>query len=151
MIVCDMADNTCRDKFSFRNKGIDKGQRNLQDRLTVANVVSPSRVITPPPPPEKRSGTTDGRQHHVAWTSVPQERWEGELLVQGHIPLWLVSNFFFFYQHSYFSSSNNFYFIFQTEKIINNNTRVEDISGYLIVMFNFLIIKKINQFYTLKY
>jgi len=95
MVFCDMLDNTCRNKFSFRNQGIYKGQRNHQDHLTVTNVVSPSRVIAPPPPPEKRSGTTGDHQHHVAWTSIPQERWEGELLVQGHIPLWLVSGIFF--------------------------------------------------------
>ncbi|AES73861.1 putative oxidoreductase [Medicago truncatula] len=93
MVVCDMLDNTCRKKFSFRNKGIYKGQHNLRDHLTVTNVVSPSRVIAPPPPPEKRSETTGDHQHHVAWTSIPQERWEGELLVQGHIPLWLKGTY----------------------------------------------------------
>ncbi|RHN46216.1 putative oxidoreductase [Medicago truncatula] len=105
VVVCDMLDNTCRDKFSFRNKGIYKGQRNLQDHLTVANAVSPSCVIVPPQPPEKRSETTGDHQHHVAWTSIHQERWEGELLVQGHIPLWLVSGFFFFLS---FPNNNSF-------------------------------------------
>ncbi|KAK4401182.1 Carotenoid cleavage dioxygenase 8B, chloroplastic [Sesamum angolense] len=28
-------------------------------------------------------------RNHVAWTSVRQERWQGELHVQGEIPLWL--------------------------------------------------------------
>jgi len=72
---------------------INKGQRNLRD-LTVANVATPSLpVIAPPTPEEQRSGTTGGRHHHhhhVAWTSISQERWEGELQVEGQIPLWLV-------------------------------------------------------------
>jgi len=72
---------------------INKGQRNLRD-LTVANVASPSLpMITPPTPEGHRSETTAGRRHHhhVAWTSVPQERWEGELQVEGQIPPWLVT------------------------------------------------------------
>lgn len=116
-VVCDMSDKGSMDRFSFKNKGIYKGQRNLQDHLTVANVASPLPVIAPPP--EERSGTTGGRRHHVAWTSIPQERWEGELLVQGQIPLWLVSDdfnliyiaefpytkyFFSFPKHSCFSN-----------------------------------------------
>lgn len=31
-----------------------------------------------------------GEQKLVAWTSVRQERWEGELVVEGEIPKWLV-------------------------------------------------------------
>lgn len=26
----------------------------------------------------------------AAWTSIRQERWEGDLAVEGHLPLWLV-------------------------------------------------------------
>lgn len=29
---------------------------------------------------------------HVAWSSVKQERWQGELVVEGEIPKWLVIN-----------------------------------------------------------
>lgn len=29
-------------------------------------------------------------QVHTAWTSIRQERWEGELEVEGQLPLWLV-------------------------------------------------------------
>ncbi|CAK7353196.1 unnamed protein product [Dovyalis caffra] len=32
-------------------------------------------------------------RNHVAWTSVRQERWEGELAVQGEIPLWLSGTY----------------------------------------------------------
>ncbi|ERN15089.1 hypothetical protein AMTR_s00056p00057850 [Amborella trichopoda] len=35
---------------------------------------------------------TEVRKKHVAWESIRQERWEGELEVQGQIPLWLVCN-----------------------------------------------------------
>lgn len=95
MVVCDMPHHACRDSSFFPNKGISKARRNLQNHLTVANVASPLHVTAPPP--EKPPGTTGGRQHHVAWTSISQERWEGELLVQGHIPLWLVSASLFFF------------------------------------------------------
>ncbi|BAT78346.1 hypothetical protein LR48_Vigan561s001300 [Vigna angularis] len=70
---------------------VNKPKRKLL-HLTVANVASPSLpMITPPTPEEQRSGTTAGRHHHhhVAWTSISQESWEGELQVEGHIPPWL--------------------------------------------------------------
>ena len=97
MLVPDMPHNN----ISLRNKGfIYKGQHgiNLRD-FTKANVASPSLpVIAPPTPEERKETTADDRHHHhhhVAWTSIPQERWEGELQVQGKIPLWLVSLHFF--------------------------------------------------------
>lgn len=96
MLVPDMPDIN----ISLRNKGIYKGKRNINLRdLTKANVASPSLpVIAPPTPEERKETTADDRHHHhhhVAWTSIPQERWEGELQVQGKIPLWLVSLHFF--------------------------------------------------------
>ncbi|CAL5000564.1 unnamed protein product [Urochloa decumbens] len=30
-----------------------------------------------------------GANHHCAWTNIRRERWEGDLVVQGHIPAWL--------------------------------------------------------------
>ena len=75
--------------ISLRNKVIiNKGQRNLRD-LTVANVASPSLPVITPPTPEEHGGRHH-HHHHVAWTSIPQEKWEGELQVEGEIPLWLV-------------------------------------------------------------
>ncbi|XP_062099620.1 carotenoid cleavage dioxygenase 8 homolog B, chloroplastic [Humulus lupulus] len=62
------------------------------------NVATPPMPRTTPPPlqPEKKifrrewSRPDDRHDHqHVAWTSVRQERWEGELTVNGDIPLWL--------------------------------------------------------------
>lgn len=103
MIVCDMPDNTSKDRFSFRQKSkIYKGKRDLQEHLTVTNVASPLPVIAPPPE-ERPPMITGDREHHVAWTSIPQERWEGELLVQGQLPLWLVSGVFYakiFFTHN---------------------------------------------------
>ncbi|CAN1784995.1 Carotenoid cleavage dioxygenase 8 homolog B, chloroplastic [Linum perenne] len=32
-------------------------------------------------------------KNHTAWTSIRQERWEGELAVEGHIPLWLSGTY----------------------------------------------------------
>ncbi|KAI4337498.1 hypothetical protein L6164_015907 [Bauhinia variegata] len=79
-----------KEEFSFGNKPIFKSQRDiLQDRLAVANVAHTLPVVAPPlPPPPESSGSNDWR-HHVAWTSIPQERWEGELVVEGQIPRWL--------------------------------------------------------------
>lgn len=84
-----VSDNNFRNGFSLRNKGIYKSQPNLQD-LTIANVASP---LSAPPPTLKEPSESRHQQQHVAWTSVLQERWEGELLVQGQIPLWLKGTY----------------------------------------------------------
>ncbi|KAG4136731.1 hypothetical protein ERO13_D07G025900v2 [Gossypium hirsutum] len=60
--------------------------------LTITQVASPLRrpVIVP----SLDNETVDRRdRNHVAWTSVRQERWEGELVVQGEIPLWLKGTY----------------------------------------------------------
>lgn len=60
-------------------------------RLTITNVATPLRPTAPPAqPPPLDYKESEGKWSHVAWTSVRQERWEGELHVQGTIPLWLV-------------------------------------------------------------
>lgn len=59
-------------------------KRNVR-RLTVTNVATPLPTIAPSWEIESVV-----KRNHVAWTSVRQERWEGELIVQGEIPLWLV-------------------------------------------------------------
>lgn len=73
-IVCSLA------KGNFSRK------RDARD-LTVTNVASPQMPVIIPLP-EKENFPRE--RNHVAWTSVRQERWEGELVVQGQIPLWLV-------------------------------------------------------------
>ncbi|KAF3446406.1 hypothetical protein FNV43_RR11585 [Rhamnella rubrinervis] len=59
--------------------------------LTVTNVATPIRPTAPSL--DNNEGSNDDHDErklsHVAWTSVRQERWEGELAVQGTIPLWL--------------------------------------------------------------
>jgi carlactone synthase/all-trans-10'-apo-beta-carotenal 13,14-cleaving dioxygenase len=75
--------------FSFGSSNIITLKRNVQG-LTVTNVATPSPAIAP-------SWETESvvSQNHVAWTSVRQERWEGELIVEGEIPLWLVCQSYF--------------------------------------------------------
>ncbi|KAK4485881.1 hypothetical protein RD792_008532 [Penstemon davidsonii] len=53
--------------------------------FTVTNIATtkPSTVV----PPSKNDSKL------VAWTSVKQERWQGELHVQGQIPLWLSGTY----------------------------------------------------------
>ncbi|KZV24912.1 hypothetical protein F511_21610 [Dorcoceras hygrometricum] len=57
-----------------------------QRRLTVTNVAT-----KPVGSPTEQVRGND--QKHVAWTSVKQERWQGELHVQGQIPLWLSGTY----------------------------------------------------------
>ena len=40
--------------------------------------------------PQEVAAARDGGTELSAWTSVRQERWEGELPVQGRLPDWLV-------------------------------------------------------------
>ncbi|KAH9799631.1 Carotenoid cleavage dioxygenase 8 [Citrus sinensis] len=79
------------DKSSSRKDiGFSLGKRDFG--LTVTNVATPQRpVIAVPLPPEKEKYSVE--RNHVAWTSVRQERWEGELVVQGEIPLWLKGTY----------------------------------------------------------
>lgn len=74
------------DGFSFRSNNFT-WKRNVRD-LTVMNVAT-QLPATIAPSREKQSDGV-GNRNHVAWTSVRQERWEGELIVEGEIPLWLV-------------------------------------------------------------
>ncbi|XP_011082234.2 carotenoid cleavage dioxygenase 8 homolog B, chloroplastic [Sesamum indicum] len=54
-------------------------------RLSISNVASrPTPVVALP-----KQGIQTNYEKLVAWTSVKQERWQGELQVQGQIPLWL--------------------------------------------------------------
>lgn len=77
------------DRFSKKKGLVAIRKRDVVRGLTVTSVATPSLPKTSPP---LKSG--DRRDHsshvHVAWTSVRQERWEGELVVHGEIPLWLV-------------------------------------------------------------
>lgn len=91
------------DGFSFRSSNFT-GKRNVRDLrvMSVATHRLPEIDVAPPSSREKQSD--HGNWNHVAWTSVRQERWEGELAVEGEIPLWLVCPlyFFFFFLKSFF-------------------------------------------------
>ncbi|KAK4422267.1 Carotenoid cleavage dioxygenase 8B, chloroplastic [Sesamum alatum] len=54
--------------------------------LVITNNIATKPPSVGSPQPEKE---IENDRKHVAWTSVRQERWQGELHVQGEIPLWL--------------------------------------------------------------
>ncbi|KAL8522083.1 hypothetical protein ACS0TY_012293 [Phlomoides rotata] len=78
--------NRVEHKFSFFGKTIPirKNISSENPKLVISNVAIKSPGISSPSIQEGE----DNRKH-VAWTSVKQERWQGELHVQGEIPLWL--------------------------------------------------------------
>lgn len=63
---------------------------NLQNLTISTNVVTNNPATAPPPERSPETTVSGGPHHHPAWTSILQDRWEGELQVQGQIPLWLV-------------------------------------------------------------
>nr|ADP37984.1 carotenoid cleavage dioxygenase 8 [Actinidia chinensis] len=68
-------------KSIFSKKHNSKG-------LMVTNVATELPPTIPPPKKE----ISDDRKL-AAWTSIRQERWEGELVVEGEIPLWLKGTY----------------------------------------------------------
>ncbi|KAK9742108.1 hypothetical protein RND81_03G148900 [Saponaria officinalis] len=66
------------------------GTKKHDTALTISRVATePPPVVILPPAPEKKESKNDGGSGLSAWTSIRQERWEGELHVQGDLPLWL--------------------------------------------------------------
>ena len=51
------------------------------------NRARPAKATTRP---QEAAAARGGGTELSAWTSVRQERWEGDLPVQGHLPDWLV-------------------------------------------------------------
>ncbi|GKV44886.1 hypothetical protein SLEP1_g52023 [Rubroshorea leprosula] len=75
-------------KYSLRNdktSSLACQKPNIPRNLS-SSVASPTRVAAPSLDNET---IADRSQNHVAWTSIRQERWEDELVVEGEIPLWL--------------------------------------------------------------
>lgn len=78
------------DKYESRREGFSLGKttfarkRDPRDSM-VTKVATQAPTMFPSLDKELA-----GDRNHVAWTSVRQERYEGELAVQGEIPLWLV-------------------------------------------------------------
>lgn len=75
--------------FPFRSSNVNVTRKcNVRD-LTVTHVATQTTPL-PTVAPSWEKESAGNRMNHVAWTSVRQERWEGELIVEGEIPLWLV-------------------------------------------------------------
>ncbi|KAG2249917.1 hypothetical protein Bca52824_089545 [Brassica carinata] len=74
------------------DKAIDNQQRKtklqISHRFFSRRTISAAVINSASPVPKKET-VEDERRCHVAWTSVQQEKWEGELTVQGKIPTWL--------------------------------------------------------------
>ncbi|KDP34151.1 hypothetical protein JCGZ_07722 [Jatropha curcas] len=87
MVVSDKNKHKREGLFNI-NKVIFAAKRDNTRGTIVTNVASQLPAIIPSPVIDV---ATD--QNHVAWTSVRQERWEGELVVQGEIPLWLKGTY----------------------------------------------------------
>ncbi|KAH0989836.1 hypothetical protein GBA52_001319 [Prunus armeniaca] len=91
--VSDYSNQNIRDGFNPLKKNLSDTRKKHNGRgLVSTNVASPPLPAVAPLLPRRESGNS-GNQSHVAWTSVRQERWEGELLVQGEIPLWLKGTY----------------------------------------------------------
>ncbi|KAJ6361526.1 hypothetical protein OIU78_002038 [Salix suchowensis] len=81
------------DKYESRREGFSLGKttfaRKRDPRDSMVTKVA-TQAPTMFPSLEKELA---GDRNHVAWTSVRQERYEGELAVQGEIPLWLSGTY----------------------------------------------------------
>lgn len=70
-------------------RAVNFSRKHHKGGLRVRNVAT--RLPETQVSPEKGGGN---ERKLAAWTSIRQERWEGELAVQGEIPLWLVCRIF---------------------------------------------------------
>ncbi|GMH10797.1 hypothetical protein Nepgr_012638 [Nepenthes gracilis] len=74
---------------SLFGRSILRSRRDIGDSM-VANIATKQPLIAPAPPPpplEKEEARNNGKL--AAWTSIKQEKWEGEVVVEGEIPSWL--------------------------------------------------------------
>lgn len=88
MTLLEKFDHVKHDHSTFMKVNFTNNKSQKRD-LTIANVATKHPTIAPParPPP---TSTVQHERKLVAWTSVRQESWQGELEVEGEIPLWLV-------------------------------------------------------------
>ncbi|KAJ8751149.1 hypothetical protein K2173_016330 [Erythroxylum novogranatense] len=85
-----VSDGRCeykREGFTFAKKSFLARKFDHSQDSVITNAVT-HEAPTIGSSPEKEPGGCC-LMNHVAWTSVRQERWEGELVVEGEIPLWL--------------------------------------------------------------
>lgn len=96
-VLCSTRNTTLCSDNSIDNQQTKTKPQRISHRLSSRRVSGVTRAVinTPAPSPEKE--VEGERRCHVAWTSVQQEKWEGELTVQGKIPTWLVCLFIFFF------------------------------------------------------
>ncbi|MQM11929.1 hypothetical protein Taro_044845 [Colocasia esculenta] len=65
-------------------------RRRMLESVLAHVATRPDILVPASPAPET---CRDGEGKLVAWTSIRQERWEGELVVDGDIPLWLKGTY----------------------------------------------------------
>ncbi|XP_009626361.1 carotenoid cleavage dioxygenase 8 homolog B, chloroplastic [Nicotiana tomentosiformis] len=82
-ILSDIFDHGKDEPYFGKVKINEKVKKNLALKL-VSNVANQLPVIVLPP-----DEVVKKEKKLAAWTSVRQERWEGELVVEGDLPLWL--------------------------------------------------------------
>ncbi|KAJ8555485.1 hypothetical protein K7X08_012981 [Anisodus acutangulus] len=85
-IYCNKMFDHVKDETYFGKVKInEKTKKNLDIKLVTNVAASQLPVIVPPPDQQ----VIKKEKKLAAWTSVRQERWEGELVVEGELPLWL--------------------------------------------------------------
>ncbi|KAK4365049.1 hypothetical protein RND71_016407 [Anisodus tanguticus] len=85
-IYCNKMFDHVKDETYFGKVKInEKTKKNLDFKLVTNVAASQLPVIVPPPDQQ----VIKKEKKLAAWTSVLQERWEGELVVEGELPLWL--------------------------------------------------------------
>ncbi|PNT33412.1 hypothetical protein POPTR_006G238500v4 [Populus trichocarpa] len=81
------------DKFESRREGFSLGKGTFARKRDPRDSMVPKVATQAPTVFPSLEKELAGDRNHVAWTSVQQERYEGELDVQGEIPLWLSGTY----------------------------------------------------------
>ncbi|KAG6770607.1 hypothetical protein POTOM_026293 [Populus tomentosa] len=81
------------DKFESRREGFSLGKGTFARKRDPRDSMVPKVATQAPTVFPSLEKELAGDRNHVAWTSVRQERYEGELAVQGEIPLWLSGTY----------------------------------------------------------
>ncbi|XP_061966600.1 carotenoid cleavage dioxygenase 8 homolog B, chloroplastic-like [Populus nigra] len=81
------------DKFESRREGSSLGKGTFARKRDPRDSMVPKVATQAPTVFPSLEKELAGDRNHVAWTSVRQERYEGELAVQGEIPRWLSGTY----------------------------------------------------------